>query len=67
MKKLITLTILSLVLIASNIQAGPSWGFTLGNGAGFQWGGNQNYNNYQNYPCYQPRPYYPQNVVYSTP
>ena len=64
MKKLLALTILTIVLLASKVQAGSSWGFTLGNGAGFQWGNNQNN---QCYPSYQTRTYYQQNVVYSVP
>ena len=67
MKKLLILSVLTIVLLASKVQAGPSWGFTLGNGAGFQWGGNQNYQNNQCYPTYQTRTYYQQNVVYSAP
>ena len=67
MKKLLALTILTIVLALPSVLAGPSWGFTLGNGAGFQWGGNQNYQNNQCYPTYQTRTYYQQNVVYSVP
>jgi hypothetical protein len=64
MKKLLTFSVLPIVLLASEVQAGPSWGFTLGNGAGFQWGNNQNN---PCYPTYQTRTYYQQNVVYSVP
>ena len=67
MKKIIALTILTIVLTLPKVQAGPSWGFTLGNGAGFQWGGNQNYQNNRCYPTYQTRTYYQQNVVYAVP
>lgn len=31
MKKLLALFVLTIVLLASEVQAGPSWGFTLGN------------------------------------
>jgi hypothetical protein len=64
MKKLLAFSVLTIVLLASKVQAGPSWGFTLGNGARFQWGNNQNN---QCYPTYQTRTYYQQNVVYSVP
>ena len=64
MKKLLILSALTIVLLASEVQAGPSWGFTLGNGAGFQWGNNQNNQCYQSYPV---RTYYQQNVAYAAP
>lgn len=50
MKTLLTILLITATSIAS--QAGPSWGFTLGNGAGFYYGGN---NNRRGNGCYQPQ------------
>ncbi len=52
--------------------AGPSWGFTLGNGAGFYYGGNnqQRNNGYYSQPVYTtpaPRVYYQPQTYYSAP
>jgi len=66
MKKLLTLVTVSTALAAS-AQAG-SWGFSLGNGAGFYWG-NQPRTTIYTTPAYiAPDPvYYERPVVYSTP
>lgn len=62
MKTLLTLSIVA--LISSTARAG-SWGFTLGNGAGFYY---SNQNNCRG-SYYQPRNqvYYPYQNVYTTP
>lgn len=66
MKKLILLTTIAAAL-GTSAQAG-SWGFSLGNGAGFFWG-NQSCGNTYAAPAYvAPAPvYYQRPVVYSAP
>ena len=61
------LTIATVTLISVTAQAG-SWGFTLGNGAGFYYGNQNNQNNCRG-SYYQPRNqvYYPSQNVYMTP
>ena len=62
MKALLTLT--TIVLISISAQAG-SWGFTLGNGAGFYYGNQNNCERSYRQPRHQV--YYPSENVYVTP
>ena len=65
MKALLTLT--TIVLISVSAQAG-SWGFTLGNGAGFYYGNQNNQNNCgRSYRQPRHQVYYPSENVYVTP
>jgi hypothetical protein len=50
MKKLLITTAIVIAAALGNAQAGPSWGFSLGNGSGFYWG------NAQPQHYYQPQP-----------
>lgn len=57
------LSALTLVLITfgiSSAHAGPSWGFTLENGAGFYWGSNRPQQNYYYYQAPYPPQHYHQ-------
>lgn len=51
MKTLLIITAIAITSISSSL-AGPSWGFTLGNGAGFSWNNER--------PQCMPRPIYVQ-------
>ena len=62
MKTLLTLTTITLISIAA--QAG-SWGFTLGNGASFYYGHQNNCGRF--YPQPRHQVYYPSENVYVTP
>ena len=61
MKKAILTILIGASTICSSL-AGPSWGFTLGNGAGFYYGNNRPNNN----NCHEPRTM-PGYVVHSRP
>ena len=69
--KTLLLTLLIGTVSSLTALAGPSWGFTLGNGAGFQYGGNnqQRNNGYCNQPVYIPAPrvYYQTQTYYPAP
>lgn len=60
------LTVATIALISASAHAG-SWGFTLGNGAGFYYGNNQNNCNRSYYQQPRQQVYYPVQTAYVTP
>ena len=74
MKTIMKLTIGGVMALATTAHAGPSWGFTLGNGAGFYYGNSSPRNTQRHYyncaPQYQTQiipMYRPSRVCYGPP
>lgn len=74
MKTIIKLLVGGTMILGSTAYAGPSWGFTLGNGAGFYYGNNNPRLQPRYYNCppsyYEARPvpiYHREPVYYSQP